>query len=273
MSRTRLAFIPLGTGNDLCRTLGIPLDPVEALSVLDMGRMRKIDVMRVEGGYSGFAVNAATGGLSGRVAADVTAEMKAFWGPFAYLRGAAGPVAERAAYRLSLRFDDGPPEVFEALNIVVANARTAAGGFTVAPTANLEDGLLDVVIVRASDFLDLSVIAAHLMAGDYLADANVLHRVARKVEIESDPPMPFSIDGEVAEGPRFAFSIVPRALRVLVGPTYHSDPTRRDGRNLRQSLFGLLAHVLHMVRSVPRAYALALLVAVAGGVAGWLMWK
>ena len=86
------------------------------------------------------------------------------------------------------------------VNLVVANGRTAAGGLPVAPLANPEDGLLDVVVIPAGDLLDLSVVAARLMAGDYHADETVLHRRARRVEVECDPPIPVSIDGELAEG-------------------------------------------------------------------------
>jgi len=271
-----LAILPLGTGNDLCRTLAIPLDPVQALALWESGRRRAIDVVRVEGDAAGYAVNAVAGGFSGRVAADVTAEMKEFWGPLAYLRGAAGPAVEPTSYRLTLRFDGGPAEQLAALNVVVANGRTAAGGVPVAPLADPEDGLLDVVAVPAGGLLDLSVVAARLMAGDYHADEVVLHRRARRVEVESDPPLPVSIDGEPAEGRRFAFTAVPKALRVLAGPDYRPDPAApppeaddwdAGGHGLGSRLFGLIAALLMLVLRMPRGYALGLGVAAVAVVA------
>jgi diacylglycerol kinase (ATP) len=281
---TPLAVLPLGTGNDFARTMGVPLDPVEAVNLLRTGRPRAIDAARVEGGHTGYMVNAATGGFSGRVASEVTSEVKQAWGPLAYLRGAVGPAAELPRYRLTARFDGGPPERFDALNVVVANARTAAGGLPVAPTASPEDGKLDVVIVRAGDALDLSVIAARLMAGDYLADENVTHRRAARVDLESDPPIPFSIDGELAEGTRFAFTVLPGALRVLTGPDYRAAPDpepaveadepARDSapdpavpKGLRARLFGLLAGLLLIVKRSPRGYLLGVLFIVAAALA------
>jgi diacylglycerol kinase (ATP) len=264
-----LAILPLGTGNDLCRTLAVPLDPVAALDLWKTGRRRMIDVIRVEGDRAGYAVNAVTGGFSGRVAADVTSEMKEFWGPLAYLRGAAGPIAERESYRVTFRFDDGPPEPMDVYNLVVANGRTAAGGLPVAPLANPEDGLLDVVVIPAGDLLNTSVVAARLMAGDYHADESVLHRRARRVEVECDLPIPVSFDGELTEGRRFAFTVVPKALRVIAGPDYRPNPKGEPpeaddwdadaaGRGLGSRLFGLIAALMLLVVRMPRGAALGL---------------
>jgi diacylglycerol kinase (ATP) len=285
---TPLAVLPLGTGNDFCRTMGIPLDPAAAVRLLKDGRPRPVDVVRVDGGWAGYMVNAATGGFSGKVAAEVTPDLKAAWGPLAYLRGAVGPIADPPRFHLTVRFDDGPPERFDALNVVVANARTAAGGIPVAPTANPADGRLDVILVRAGDAttLDLSVIAARLMEGDYTQDENVVHRTAGRVEIESDPPLPLSIDGELCEGTRFTFRVLPGALRVLAGPDYRPEPPPAaavededdaapppvvDRTGLGPRLFGFFAGFLLLAKRSPPAVAVGLpVIAAAVLLFGWL---
>src|SRR5207248_828023 len=79
--------------------------------------------------------------------------------------------------------DGGPAERVEALNIIVANGRYAAGGWRVASRANPEDGLLDVVVVRDGPLLDLTAVAARLVAGDYLDSDAVRHARARRVRV------------------------------------------------------------------------------------------
>ena len=115
--------------------------------------------------------------------------MKATWGPLAYLRGAASVLPDLHEYETYLSYDDGPPERVEALNVVVANGRYAAKGWEVASAANPEDGLLDVVVVRYGPLLDLTDVAARLLAGDYLESDLVLHRRARRVRVASRPGM------------------------------------------------------------------------------------
>ena len=222
--RARLAVLPLGTGNDLRRTLAIPDDPAAALDLLDQGSVRRIDLFRVDtAGRTFYGVNTASGGFSGQVQEVVTKEMKAAWGPLAYLRGAAAVLPNLHDYHTLIRFDDGPAERFEALNLIVANGRFAAHGWAVASRADIEDGLLDVIVVRYGPLLDLTAVAAQLLADDYLNSGQVTRRCARCVRIESRPPMWFSVDGELTGEEPAAFTVLPKALDVVVGPDYHTS--------------------------------------------------
>ena len=224
---SRLAVLPLGTGNDLRRTLAIPDDPLQALDLLDGGDVRLIDVFRVDAPKQTFyGVNTASGGFSGQVIEAMTDEVKAAWGPLAYLRGAAAALPDLTDYRTTLRLDDGPPESVEALNVIVANGRFAAHGWNVASSADVEDGLLDVIVVKYAPLLDLTAVAAQLLTGDYLDSAGVTHRQAARVRIESKPPLWFSIDGELTGEEPVTFTVVPRVLPVVVGPDYRGAMNR-----------------------------------------------
>ena len=222
--RTQLAVLPLGTGNDLRRTLAVPEDPLHALELLDDGAVRLIDVFRVETPKRTFyGVNTASGGFGGQLQEALTNEVKATWGPLAYLRGAAAVLPDLTDYRTTLRLDDGPDEHVEAVNVIVANGRYAAHGWKVASCADPEDGLLDVIVVHYGPLFDMTAVAAQLLAGDYLESSHVTHRRARRVQIQSRPEMWFSIDGELTGEEPIAFTAVPRALRVVVGPDYRPD--------------------------------------------------
>jgi diacylglycerol kinase (ATP) len=221
----RLAVLPLGTGNDLRRTLALPEDPLEALNLLDGGAVRLIDVFRVDTpSQSCFGVNTASGGFSGQMQEALTKEMKAAWGPLAYLRGAVAVLPDLTDYHTIMQLDDGPAERIAAINVIVANGRYAAHGWNVASQANPEDGLLDVVVVHSGPFFDLTAVAAQLLGGDYLNSDHVTLRRARRVQIHSSPEMWFSIDGEPIGEEPITFTVMPRALRVIVGADYRPDP-------------------------------------------------
>ena len=221
-ARPDLGLVPLGTGNDFARTLGLPLgDVAGCLTCLPDGPRRALDLIRYEHeDQSGYAINVCAGGFAGTVGETLTPEFKASWGPLAYLVGAAKLLPDLTDYRTEIAWDGGPPERLETFNVVVANGRTAAGGQPVAPRANPEDGLLDVVVVRAGTALDVARLAALVLAGDYITDDAIVFNQVREVRITSTPGMWFNVDGEMRTNAPIAFRVVPRALNVIVGPEY-----------------------------------------------------
>lgn len=223
-SSTRLGILPTGTGNDLSRSLGIPLDPLQAAEWLiehDESSVRSIDVVDLRTPSDSLAyVNMATGGNTGQFTRQLDDEMKEFWGPLCYLRGTLTVLADLTVYDLTIRVDDGPEERFEALNVFVANGRTSGGGLLVAPQASLEDGLFDVIVVLEGQPIDLAGLAAQFVVGEYLQNDLVVHRQARSLSVRADPTMDFSADGDAVTGEPAEFSVRESALPVVVGSDY-----------------------------------------------------
>jgi diacylglycerol kinase (ATP) len=224
--RARLGILPLGTGNDLARALAIPLDLDPAIATLVEGNERTIDLVEVrpDGAPPTHAANVAAGGFSGRVDEEMTAEDKERWGTLAYVLGAMKALPDLAGYQTTIAWDDGDAQQIDALAVLVANGRSVAGGRVVAPLACLEDGLLDVIVLRSGSLLDLAGVAARLALGTFLESDAVEMRRARALRIDSTPPMRFNVDGELLpEGP-VTFRVLPGALRVIVGRDYRASP-------------------------------------------------
>ncbi len=229
-TRPALGVLPVGTGNDFARTLGLDrsLHPIEAADAIRRAERRTLDVIRVshddDHGQTGYAINVCAGGFSGTVDEAMTSELKATWGPLAYLVGAVKALPSLDDYDTQFAWDGGPEERIPAYNVVVANARTAGGGKPVAPRANPEDGLLDVVVVRAG--ADLTRLAARVLAGDYLDDDDIVFNQVSRLHVRSTPGMWFNVDGELRTNVPITFEAVPAALRVCVGPDYRAEAER-----------------------------------------------
>ena len=222
-----LGILPAGTGNDLAATLCIPTDPDEAEDVIRQGRIRTLDVARVRstGIEERFFINVATGGLGAEISDANEGELKKRWGKLSYLRASLEVAKDFDVKELDL-YLDGKLHRTRAVNIVVANCRYAGGGWLAAPRANPEDGLLDVVIIEKLGLTDLLQLAPASMArADYLGKDGVFSARAREILVETQPPgLDFTVDGEVVGDEPARFSVVPGALKVIVGPDYVPEP-------------------------------------------------
>jgi len=221
-----LGVLPAGTGNDLAATLGIPEDPDLAEDVILQNRGRRLDVARVrsEGISERFFINVATGGLGAEISSVNDEELKKRWGKLSYLRASLEVAKDFDVRELTLYLDGERREV-EAVNVAVGNCRYTGGGWPATPKANPEDGLLDVVIIEtlgAGELLGLA--PAALAEFDYLDKDGIFFARAKNVYVETQPGLEFTADGEVIGDEPAEFSVLPRALKVLVGPDYVPEP-------------------------------------------------
>ena len=220
-----LGIVPLGTGNDLARTLALPPDPRDALAFVLADRHVALDLIKVfTGGRTVYGINAAAGGFTGQVNETMTSEMKATWGPLAYLFGALSTLPDLRDYRTRLSLDGEPAHEVDALNIIVANGRSIGGGKRVAPLADPTDGLLDVVVVKEAPPLALAGLAARFVAGEHLGSPHVIYRRVRRAHVVSEPGMWFNVDGDLLAKEPLTFEVVPAALRVAVGADFRPQP-------------------------------------------------
>ena len=217
-----LGILPLGTGNDLARTLGIPLNPAPALDVLQSGKAREVDLMQVScSDHSSLAVNMVTAGNTGRYLQHMDDEIKARWGPLCYLRGVVDVLRDLQVFQVEIRCDGRAGQTFDALNVFVANGCFSGGGLDVSPNARLDDGQVDVVVVSDGDPGDLAGLTSQYLVSDYLEHELVTFLRGRSIQIEADPAMPLTADGDQIGQTPLRVSVNRGALQVLALSSTH----------------------------------------------------
>jgi diacylglycerol kinase (ATP) len=222
-----LAILPAGTGNDLAATLDVPDNPEEAAVVIQQNRVRTLDVARVRSNGIGerFFINVATGGLGAQISEANDEETKGRWGKLSYLMSSLDVARDFEVRETMLRLD-GEEHRVRAVNMAIGNCRYTGGGWLAAPKANPEDGLLDVVVIEDIGIQELLTIGPTAFVGsDYLDKEGVFYRRAREIQIQTQPGLEFTVDGEVIGDEPVEFAVIPHALKVIVGPEYVPEPT------------------------------------------------
>lgn len=211
-----LGLIPAGTGNDLCRGLGLPLQPEAAARVVVAGDTRDIDLTRVEGSLSGGARQRWVGAVvSTGYDSLVNRRANAIGLPLGSLTYAYAALAELAVfeplpYRLVV---DGAPREHPAMLVAVANSGRFGGGMIAAPGYDVADGLLDLTIIHPVSRMTLLRLLPSMFTGGFVKDPAVERLRAREVVV--DGPGLFGMgDGEELGPVPLRLTAVPDALRV-----------------------------------------------------------
>ena len=211
-----VGLVPLGTGNDFARALGLPTGIEDNIDILLSRKATPIDLVRARSNRTRYFVNVSAGGFSGIVDEKLTPQIKRTWGPLAYVRSAAAALPELHGYRTQLVFDDDEKMSIELYNVVIGNGRFVAGGLPIAPDADLCDGLLDVILIPKSPASVMALLAAQVLLGKHLSSNAIIFRRAKKIVVRSRPGMWFNLDGELVGSVPVTFQVIPRALNFVV---------------------------------------------------------
>ncbi|WP_166224323.1 lipid kinase YegS [Pseudomonas atagonensis] len=205
--KASLVLLPLGTANDFSRAAGIPLEPAEALDLLDVTPSH-IDLGAVGGQ---IFLNMATGGFGSQVTANTSEDLKKVLGGAAYLFTGLSRFSELHAAYGELQ---GPDFHWsgELLALGIGNGRQAGGGHELCPQATVDDGLLDISILPAPQEL-VGTLKTLLSDGFGLDNMFVRARLPW-VEIKASEGLYINLDGEPLEGDSMRFEALPAALQV-----------------------------------------------------------
>ena len=209
-----IALVPLGTGNDLARALDLPLDPAEAARLVLTGRHQPMDLLVDDVG--GIVVNAVHVGIGAEAAASA-GRMKPLLGLLAYPLGAVFAGLRSTGWRLRVVVDGKvlADDHRRALMVGIGNGPGIGGGTRLLPHACPDDGLLDVLVSRATGPFARARYAAALQAGTHLQDPEVRSARGRSVTISGEP-VGVNADGELGdEITRRTWTVEPGAWSLL----------------------------------------------------------
>src|SRR5271156_6419903 len=211
-------FFPAGNGNDIARALGIPCDPVTAADAFLRGQPRAVDLVRVRfsDGSVAHYIGAGGMGLDAEAAHLANTRFQAWPGVTRYLAGAFTIFFREPLLDVSVEMD-AASWCGRALFVAVANATSYGSGVRIAPQAQMDDGLLDVVIVGDVGLLRLlEAIPIVLTTGDLRGFPEVTRYRCRRVALRADRAARVHGDGEALGVAPAEFEILPGAIRVMV---------------------------------------------------------
>jgi diacylglycerol kinase (ATP) len=206
-----LGVLPLGTANNLARSLKIPARLLDACRVIAQGKLQSVDLGWVNGEYF---FNVAGMGLSAQINRQVPKGLKRRWGVIAYGLTALRLIQQQPRFRAKIRCNDQVLSV-ETFQITICNGRYYGSGLTVAPDAAIDDSRLDLCSLEVKHWWQAFSLLPALSRGKISEGLGIRILHGQTIEIHTEPPQLIDTDGEIVTQTPATFRVIPQAIRVL----------------------------------------------------------
>lgn len=209
-----MGVLPLGTGNDFARSLGLPSDPAEAVESIVDGATRRVCLGKANGRWF---LNAAGIGLGPELTRRLDHDRKRRLGVLAYLVSLIEVMGNRRRRRALLEIDDWEIRT-PFMQITIANGTHYGGGLTIRPDAGLEEERLDVLVLKPQTPLELLSKFFALRWGARRGERHDKMELfsGTRVRVTTHFECDVTVDGELVEATPLDCEVVPDAMEVYV---------------------------------------------------------
>ncbi|NQP35077.1 diacylglycerol kinase family lipid kinase [Streptococcus suis] len=209
--RPNFGFFPLGTVNDLARALGIPLDPAQAIKQFDPNRKRPLDIGQVNDSYF---MNVVAIGAIPQAINNVDPDEKTRYGKMAYFINGFKELINNQRYEFQIQLDGKTKEI-TSTTILIGLTNSIGGFETLLPDAKVDDGLLHLLYLKDSHFLNTVSAIPQLMGGVTEESNSLGYETFTEGKISiTDGDLQINIDGDEGDHLPIHVKVLPSHISI-----------------------------------------------------------